>query len=102
MTRMFNPPHPGEVLRDGVFRDSGITVTSFAQRIGVTRVTLSNLLNGKSGVSSDMAVRLAAALGGSPESWLYMQAQYDLAISQKALKKEISKIKPLDLATVDD
>lgn len=93
MTRMFNPPHPGEVLRDGVFKDTDITVTSFAQRIGVTRVTLSNLLNGKSGVSADMAVRLAAALGGSAESWLYMQAQYDLATSEKSLKKVIAQIK---------
>ena len=96
MTRMFNPPHPGEVLRDGVFTGIGITVTSFAQRIGVTRVTLSNLLNGKNGVSADMAVRLAAALGGSAESWLHVQAQYDLAISEKSLKKIIAKIEPLE------
>ena len=65
MTRMYNPPHPGEVLRDGVFTGTGITVTAFAKRIGVTRVTLSNVLNGKNGISADMAVRLAAALGGS-------------------------------------
>ena len=96
MTRMFNPPPPGEVLRDGVFTGTGITVTSFAQRIGVTRVTLSNLLNGKNGVSADMAVRLAAALGGSAESWLHVQAQYDLAISEKSLKKIIAKIEPLE------
>ena len=96
MTRMFNPPHPGEVLRDGVFTGTGITVTSFAQRIGVTRVTLSNLLNGKNGVSADMAVRLAAALGGNAESWLHVQAQYDLAISEKSLKKIIAKIEPLE------
>jgi antitoxin HigA-1 len=95
MTRMFNPPHPGEVLRDGVFTDSAHTVTAFAERIGVTRVTLSNVLNGKNGVSSDMALRLAAALGGSAESWLHMQAQYDLASSEKALKKVIAKIEPL-------
>ena len=68
MTRMHNPPHPGEVLRDGVFLGTGVTVTAFARRIGVTRVTLSNVLNGKNGVSSDMALRLAAALGGSAES----------------------------------
>jgi len=96
MTRMFNPPHPGEVLRDGVFTGTGITVTSFAQRIGVTRDTLSNLLNGKNGVSADMAVRLAAALGGNAESWLHVQAQYDLAISEKSLKKIIAKIEPLE------
>ena len=71
-------------------------MTSFAQRIGVTRVTLSNLLNGKNGVSADMAVRLAAALGGNAESWLHVQAQYDLAISEKSLKKIIAKIEPLE------
>lgn len=98
MTRMHNPPHPGEVLRDGVFTGTGITVTDFARRIGVTRVTLSNVLNGKNGVSADMAVRLAAALGGSAESWLHMQAQYDLAASEKALRKVIAKIEPLEAA----
>ena len=96
MTRMYNPPHPGEVLRDGVFNGTGITVTSFAKRIGVTRVTLSNLLNGKNGISSDMAVRLAAALGGSAESWLHVQSQHDLSVSEKALKKIIAKIEPLE------
>ena len=76
MTRMFNPPRPGEVLRDGVFTGTGNTVTDFAGRIGVTRVSLSNVLNGKNGVSADMAVRLAAALGGIAESWLHIQAQF--------------------------
>ena len=98
MTRMHKPPHPGEVLRDGVFTGTGVTVTAFARRIGVTRVTLSNVLNGKNGVSADMAMRLAAALGGSAESWLHMQAQYDLAASEKALKKVLAKIEPLDLS----
>ena len=97
MTRMHNPPHPGEVLRDGVFTGTEITVTDFARRIGVTRVTLSNVLNGKNGVSADMAVRLTAALGGSAESWLHMQAQYDLAASEKSLKKVIATIEPLEL-----
>lgn len=97
MTRMFNPPHPGEVLRDGVFNGTGITVTAFAKRIGVTRVTLSNVLNGKNGISADMAVRLAAALGGSAESWLHMQLQYDLAVSEAALQDVVATIEPLTL-----
>ena len=97
MTRMYNPPHPGEVLRDGVFNGTAITVTDFAKRIGVTRVTLSNVLNRKNGISADMAVRLTAALGGSAESWLHMQAQHDLAASEKALKKIVAKIEPLKL-----
>lgn len=95
MSRMHNPPHPGEVLRDGVFTDTGITVTAFAKRLGVTRVALSNVLNGKAGISAGMAVRLAAALGGSAESWLHMQANYDLWQAEKQLKREISKIEPL-------
>lgn len=71
---MHNPPHPGEVLRDGVITDTGISVTDFAVRLGVTRVALSRVLNSKAGISADMAVRLAAALGGSAQSWLHMQA----------------------------
>ena len=100
VTRMHNPPHPGEVLKDGLFTGTGITVTDFARRIGVTRVTLSKVLNGRNGVSADMAVRLAAAIGGSAESWLHMQAQYDLAASKKALKKVIAKIEPLNMDEV--
>ena len=98
MTGMYNPPHPGEVLRDGVFTDTGITVTDFAKRIGVTRVALSRVLNGKAGVSVDIAVRLAAALGGSAESWLHMQASYDLWRAAESMKGEIAKIEPLKLA----
>ena len=98
MARMHNPPHPGAVLRDGVFTNSDITVTDFAKRIGVTRVALSRILNVKAGISADMAVRLAAALGGSAESWLHMQANYDLWKAEKALKREVAKIEPLKLA----
>lgn len=98
MSRMHNPPHPGEALRDGVFTDTGITVTEFSKRIGVTRVALSRVLNGRSGISADMAVRLTAALGGSAESWLRMQANYDLWQAEKALKREVAKIEPLKLA----
>ena len=92
MTRMHNPPHPGEVLRDGVFAETGITVTEFAKRLGVTRVALSRVLNGKAAISADMAVRLAAALGGSAESWLHMQASYDLWRAERALKRKVAKI----------
>ena len=98
MARMHNPPHPGEVLRDGVFTDTGITVTDFAMRIGVTRVALSRVLNGKAGISADMSVRLAAALGGSAESWLHMQANYDLWQAEKSLKRAVAKIEPLKRA----
>ena len=86
MTRMHNPPHPGEVLQDGVFADTGITVTEFATRLGVTRVALSRVLNGKARISANMAVRLAAALGGSAESWLHMQATHDLWRAERTLR----------------
>jgi addiction module HigA family antidote len=94
--RMHNPPHPGEVLKDGVI-DAGVSVTDFAARLGVGRVTLSRVLNGRAAVSAEMAVRLAKALGGSAESWLHMQANYDLwqAEHSAPLRREVARIKPL-------
>ena len=93
MSKMHNPPHPGEVLRDTVL--SEITVTEFARRLGVSRVMLSRVITGRAAVSAEMAIRLAAALGGSAESWLSMQAAYDL---WHASKKRRPKILPLKLA----
>jgi antitoxin HigA-1 len=95
MTRMHNPPHPGEVLQDTVLGAGGITVTEFARRLGVSRVALSRVANGRAAISADMALRLAAALGGSAESWLSMQAAYDL---WQAKKKGQIKVQPLKLA----
>jgi len=74
--RMYNPPHPGEVIREYL---GEMTVSAAAGHLGVSRVTFSRVLNGKAAVSPEMAVRLAAAFGiSSPEVWLRMQAQYDL------------------------
>lgn len=95
MTRMHNPPHPGEVLQDTVLGAGGITVTEFANKLGVSRVALSRVANGRAAISADMALRLAAALGGSAESWLSMQAAYDL---WQAQKKGPIKVQPLKLA----
>jgi len=92
MATMHNPAHPGEVLRDGVLSDTGLTVTEFARRLGVTRVALSRVLNGKAAVSANMAVRLAAALGGTAESWLHMQANYDLWHARRSLRGQVAKI----------
>ncbi len=78
MTQMYNPSHTGEVLKDGVFAESDITIKQFAERLGVTRAALSRVLNGRAGLSPEMALRFADALGGSAESWLHMQANYDL------------------------
>jgi addiction module HigA family antidote len=98
MSCMHNPPHPGEVLKDGVI-NAGISATQFARRLGVNRVTLSRLLNGRHGVSAEVAVRLAQALGASAESWLHLQAAYDLwpAEQSATLKRQVTRIKPLAL-----
>jgi addiction module HigA family antidote len=93
MRRMFNPPHPGEVLKDGVFEDGGISVTDAARQLGVSRVQLSRLLNRRAGVSADMAIRLALWLGGSPESWLRMQTDYDLWQSQQHRRPRVKRLK---------
>jgi antitoxin HigA-1 len=91
MTRMHNPPHPGEILADTVLReDGGLTVTEFAKRLGVSRVALSRVVNGRAAVSAELAIRLAAALGGSAESWLRMQVSYDLWHAQKKPRPKIA------------
>ncbi len=72
---MHNPAHPGEVLREHL---GDMPVTAFARRLGVSRVTLSRLLNGSAGISAPMALKLSDALGTSPELWLNMQVQFDL------------------------
>ena len=93
MTRMHNPPHPGTVLQDTVLNgDDGLSITEFAKRLGVSRVALSRVVNGRAAISAELAIRLAAALGGSAESWLRMQVSYDL---WQAQKKRRPKIAPL-------
>jgi addiction module HigA family antidote len=87
------PPHPGEIIRELCLKPLGLTVTQAAEGLGVTRKTLSLLLNGHAGISPEMAVRLSQAFGRSPESWLQLQVQYDLAQVKKSAK-EIN-IKPL-------
>jgi addiction module HigA family antidote len=75
---MHNPPHPGEVLKELCIEPLGLTVTEAAKGLGVSRKTLSSILNGKSGISPEMAVRLSIAFNTSSESWLNQQSQYDL------------------------
>lgn len=87
--RMHNPPHPGEVLREYL---GEMPVTNAATHLGVSRVTLSRVLNGKAGISADMSVRLSEALGTSPELWLNMQSQYDLAQALKGRRKRIARL----------
>jgi addiction module HigA family antidote len=76
--KMHNPPHPGEIIREMCLAPLALTVTAAAEGLGVTRKALSELLNGHSGVSPDMAIRLAMAFGSTAEHWLAMQMQYDL------------------------
>ena len=76
--RMHNPPHPGKVLRQLCLEPLGLTVTQTAEALGVSRKTLSAILNERAGISPEMAVRLSIAFGTSSESWLNQQVQYDL------------------------
>lgn len=76
---MKNPPHPGSLVLHDCIEPLGVTITDAAAALGVSRFTLSELVNGKRGISPEMAVRLSKAFGGSAESWLTQQAHYDLA-----------------------
>ncbi len=76
---MHNPPHPGEILRELCLDPLGLTVTQAADALGVSRKTLSSILNGHSGISAEMAIRLSIAFNTTAESWLLQQLQYDLA-----------------------
>ncbi|MFY3704005.1 HigA family addiction module antitoxin [Achromobacter dolens] len=89
---MHNPPHPGEVLREDVIAPLGLSVTDAADRLGMSRVALSRVLNGKAGISPDLAVRLEQAGAGTAQAWVAMQANYDL---WQALQHEQPPVKPL-------
>jgi addiction module HigA family antidote len=80
---MKNPPHPGRIVRQECIEPLGLTVKDAAERLGVRRQTLNNLVNGKSGISPEMAIRLSKAFGSSPEVWLGLQMDYDLAEASK-------------------
>nr|WP_268810551.1 HigA family addiction module antitoxin [Thauera chlorobenzoica] len=91
MSRMHNPPHPGEVLREWLPED--MTVTQAAKALQISRVMLSKVLNARAGVTASMALRLAAWLGTSPELWLGMQTQFDL---WQAEQQPAPAIQPLE------
>ena len=91
MMEMYNPPHPGEILKELCLEPLGISVTRAADALGVSRKTLSAILNGKAGISPEMAIRLSMAFDTSAESWLNQQAMYDLWLarhSQREFKVE--------------
>jgi antitoxin HigA-1 len=91
---MKNPPHPGGVVLRQCIEPLGLSITAAAAALDVTRTTLSELVNGKRGISPEMAVRLSKVFGGSAEGWLVQQAQYDLA----HVKADRLKLKRLELA----
>lgn len=93
---MHNPPHPGLIVKRMLIEDAGLSVTAAAQALRVGRVTLSKILNQKSGISPEMAVRLSLALNTSSEMWINMQSMYDLWQAEKKRKQlrvNIKKIK---------
>ena len=75
---MHNPPHPGEIIRELCIEPLDLSITEAAEGLGVSRKTLSAILNGRAGISPEMALRLSMAFNTSPESWLNQQSQYDL------------------------
>lgn len=91
--RMHNPPHPGEILRDTVLGESGISVSEFARKLGVSRVAISRIANGRAAISADMALRLSASLGGSAEVWLRLQATYDLWQASRKPRPKVEKVR---------
>jgi addiction module HigA family antidote len=85
--KMHNPPHPGEVLRELCLKPLGLTVTQAAAALGVSRKTLSGILNGRAGISPEMAVRLSLAFSTTAESWMNQQVQHDLWHAERNRKK---------------
>jgi len=85
--RMHNPPHPGEIIRRLCLDPLGVNVTEAARALGISRKTLSAILNGRAGISPEMAVRLSMAFGTSAESWLNQQTQYDLWHAEQRRKQ---------------
>jgi addiction module HigA family antidote len=88
--RMYDPAHPGEVLREQI---GEMPVTKLAEHLGVSRVTLSRLLNGNAGISAPMALKLSEALGTSPELWLNMQTQFDLWKASREKRKKVPRLR---------
>ena len=94
--QMHNPPHPGGTIREFCVEPLSLTVTEAAEALGVTRKTFSSLLNGRAGISPEMALRLSKVFGRSPEGWLRLQLQYDLWKTEQSV--DISKLKRIEAA----
>lgn len=93
---MHNPPHPGKVVKRSLIDNTDMSVTEAAALLGVGRVTLSKLINGRSSISPEMAVRLSIALNTSSEMWINMQSMYDLWQAEKKRKKLSKIVSPIN------
>ncbi len=96
MMQMYNPPHPGEILSELCLEPLGISVTRAAEALGISRKTLSAIVNGRAGISPEMAIRLSLAFDTSAESWLNQQVQYDLWLARQ--KQQDFKVERLSFA----
>ncbi|MFQ5923972.1 MAG: HigA family addiction module antitoxin [Anaerolineales bacterium] len=94
--KMHNPPHPGEVVKKLCLEPLGVSITEAAEALGVSRKTLSSVLNGRAGISPEMAIRLSIAFDTSAESWLNQQVQYDLWVARRRARN--LKVKKLSAA----
>ncbi|WP_455477672.1 HigA family addiction module antitoxin [Bartonella sp. B41] len=95
---MKNPPHPGELLREDVIKELGLSVTEAAKRLGMSRVALSRVLNGKAAISSDLAIRLETVGVSTARTWLNMQTSYDLAQARKRSQPNVYSLSPTTAA----
>ncbi|WP_445286524.1 HigA family addiction module antitoxin [Variovorax atrisoli] len=102
MTLMFNPPHPGSILREDVLPALDMSVTEAATQLKVSRPALSRVLNERAAISAEMALRLAQWLGGDAGTWLRMQADYDLWEAKKLHKVKIKKVEHAEVAAAED
>jgi len=94
---MYNPPHPGEVIRELCLDPLGLSVTEAAEALGISRKTLSAILNGRAGLSPEMAIRLSIAFDTTAESWLNQQTQYDLwQAEQRRTKLQVKRLVTID------
>ena len=89
---MYNPPHPGEILKEEVIGAAGITIAEAARQLRISRVTLSRILNGKSAITAAMALRLSIWLKTSPDVWMNLQTQYDLWCAKQKMVYDIIPI----------
>jgi addiction module HigA family antidote len=91
--RMFNPPHPGEILKEDVLPELGITVGNFAAHLGISRPHLSKVLNGRASITAEMDLKLSEAFGQSPGLWIRMQAAYDLWQAEQQPRQKVAPLK---------